>query len=133
MAVGLYISHAWGNHDDYYHRICEMIRKTGSQFNDRTLSTVRFHETDSEPEISREIRRRLDDTQVLLVIDTPVATRSEWMKFELEEAAKRNIPIVAIVPRDSERGSILVKGHATEYAAWRTDSIVAAIKSALNR
>ena len=131
MTVGIYISHAWGNHDDYYHRVCEMIRKTGSKFNDRTLSSVRFLETNSDTEIRREIRSRLDATNVLLVIDTPVASRSYWMDFEMKEATERSIPIVAIVPQDSERGSLLVRDRATEFASWRTDSIVEAIKAAL--
>lgn len=50
------------------------------------------------------------------------------MKWELDKAVEKGIPIIGVIPRGQERISSIVSNRAIETVHWNTESIVSAIR-----
>ncbi len=127
----VFISHCW-THDEYYERVRDML-KDAKYFRwlNKSIPQDMPIETISDQRLEREISERISDSDVVIMFDHPAASRRRWIDRELNVARYWSVPIVAVRPYDLERGSQLVNERAFCMAAWRTDSIVKAIRSAV--
>lgn len=50
------------------------------------------------------------------------------MKWELDKAVEKGMPIIGVIPRGQERISSIVSNRAIEIVHWNTESIVSAIR-----
>lgn len=50
------------------------------------------------------------------------------MKWELNKAIEKGVPIIGVIPRGQERISAIVNDRADEIVHWNTESIVSAIR-----
>ena len=78
--------------------------------------------------IRQRISERILASDVVLGIAGVYASYSEWMKWELNKAIEKGIPIIGVIPRGQERVSSVVRDSSTEIVHWNTESIVSAIR-----
>ncbi len=124
----VFISHSWSYHDD-------LIRLRNLLIN-RNYFHVDFLEasydvpinSDSASYIKQALKKKITDSDIVLVIAGVYATHSEWISWELETASRNNVPIVGVVPFGAERISTVVQEYADEIVRWNTESIVEAIR-----
>ena len=78
--------------------------------------------------IRKRISERIEASDVVLGIAGVYASYSEWMRWELDKAIEKGIPVIGVIPRGQERISAIVKNRAIEIVHWNTESIVSAIR-----
>lgn len=124
----VFISHSWSYHD--------ALINLRNLLNKRPCFNVEFQEasadvpinSESAPYVKRILRKRIEQSNVVLVIAGLYATRSEWMQFELEAATDFGIPIVCVVPFGQKKVSVVAKAYSSDIVRWNTESIVEAIR-----
>ena len=124
----VFISHSWSHVDDL--KFLRNLLQSRGYFN------VEFTEVPPMEAINSSnsyyIRQRLSEkiasSDVVLGIAGLYASFSEWMKWELDKAIEKEVPIIGVIPRGHERVSTVVSSRADEIVHWNTESIVAAIR-----
>jgi len=124
----VFISHSWSYHDD--------LLRLRNLLSTRGYFHVDFYEASYDTPINsinasyikQALKKKITDSDIVLVIAGVYATHSEWIGWELETAYKNNVPIVGVVPFGAERMSTVVKDYADEIVRWNTESIVEAIR-----
>lgn len=123
----VFISHSWGHIDDL-EQLRNLLESRG-YFN---VEFTEFPPTDSIDSINtyyirQRILERISASDVVLGIAGIYASYSDWMKWELNKAIEKGIPIIGVIPRGQERVSAVVKDRSSEIVRWNTESIVSAI------
>lgn len=78
--------------------------------------------------IRQRITERIQTSDIVLGIAGIYASYSDWMKWELDKAVEKGMPIIGVIPRGQERISSIVSNRAIEIVHWNTESIVSAIR-----
>lgn len=78
--------------------------------------------------IRQRITERIQTSDIVLGIAGIYASYSDWMKWELDKAVEKGIPIIGVIPRGQGRISSIVSNRAIETVHWNTESIVSAIR-----
>ena len=78
--------------------------------------------------IRQRISERIAASAIGLGIAGIYASYSDWMKWELDKAIEKGVPIIGVIPRGQERISAIVNDRADEIVHWNTESIVSAIR-----
>ncbi len=78
--------------------------------------------------IRQRISERIAASDIVLGIAGIYASYSDWMKWELDKAIEKGVPIIGVIPRGQERISAIVNDRADEIVHWNTESIVSAIR-----
>lgn len=78
--------------------------------------------------IRQRITERIQTSDIVLGIAGIYALHSDWMKWELDKAVEKEVPIIGVIPRGQERISSIVSNRAIEIVHWNTESIVSAIR-----
>ena len=78
--------------------------------------------------IRQRITERIQTSDIVLGIAGIYASHSDWMKWELDKAIEKRVPIIGVIPRGQERISSIVSNRAIEIVHWNTESIVSAIR-----
>ena len=123
-----FICHAWTYGDEYY-KLVEFL-DTAPNFSWQNVS-VPGHDpihSRSRSEIEYELRNRVREVDVFLVLAGMYAAHSDWMEFELEFPRRIGRPIIGVKPRGSERIPVAVQNAAHEIVGFRADSIVTAVR-----
>ena len=124
----IFISHSW-DHVDALKRLRKLLENRGS-------FKVEFTEASPEnpimsvknKDIRMELRHRIEQSDIVLGIAGMYASYSDWMKWELNRAIEKNVPIIGVVPWGQINISRVVLDRAEEIVRWNTESIVAAIR-----
>ena len=124
----VFISHSWSHVDD--------LRSLRNLLQSRGYFNVEFTEAPPTDSINSSnsyyVRQRLSEkiasSDVVLGIAGLYASFSEWMKWELDKAIEKKVPIIGVIPRGHEHVSTVVSSRADEIVHWNTESIVAAIR-----
>ena len=134
MAYRVFVSHVWRAQHEYYWGLIRLLANAKRfRFVDLSIPKLRPLEgayIDAKDEILSGLR----SADVVLVINTPVLTRSAAVQDELAEAKRCGIPIIAIKPPNRQgraRGSNLDTVVGAYQASWTTRSIVEAIRLAV--
>lgn len=103
----VFISHSWAHVND--------LKSLRNLLESRGYSSVEFTE-------------RIQTSDIVLGIAGIYASYSDWMKWELDKAVEKGIPIIGVIPRGQERISSIVSNRAIETVHWNTERIVSAIR-----
>ncbi len=119
----VFISHSHGQ-DQYYEGVrCFLKERLGKKFRDKSIDLSRR----VDDSWKRVAKTRIDTCDVVVVIDKPSATHSRAITFELEYAKKRQKPILAVTPREGDRGSRFVKRVTNDRCDWNSQHIADAV------
>lgn len=129
MAYKIFITHAFDDQDIYFALVNKL--NAANRFDWRNLSIQFDMRLDlSEDELREEIGRKIEACDVLLALTKPVATRREWLQWEIRLAKRLHKPVIGIGRRRSDRMSSFVRGQADAIVnSWRVEDIVAAIRT----
>lgn len=124
----IFISHSWQYTDtleslrrllnarSYFHATYEESTR------DKPINSV------NESYIKSRLSAKISSSNVVLALAGVYASHSSWMQWELDEAIKKGIPIIGVVPRAQERISKIVSDRAIMVVRWNTEGIVSAIR-----
>jgi hypothetical protein len=124
----IFISHSWSYPEDL-ENLRNLLRNRG-YFN------VEFEEASANEPINsanaayikQRLKRKIENSNIVLGIAGMYASYSEWMEWELDKAIELDVPIVGVIPHGQERISTTVSSRSKEDVRWNTESIVAAIR-----
>jgi len=128
----VFISHCW-EYDDDYHRLVKWFKEE-PLFKWRNLSVSEDRALPEDKRFEARLRKRLGDSDILLVIIGMEIAHRYWMKWEIKWARIRSIPIVGVMPNGAERIPRVVEEARCPIVGWRRDSVVGAVRDwALDR
>ena len=124
----IFISHSWSHVNDL--KSLRNLLESRGYFN---VEFTEFPPTDSINSmntyyIRQRISERIAASDIVLSIAGIYASYSDWMKWELDKAIEKGVPIIGVIPRGQERISAIVNDRADEIVHWNTESIVSAIR-----
>lgn len=131
-SYNLFISHSWG-YSDAYDGLVKLL-DAKPQFSYRNYSVPKddpIHTTGTDKDLYEAIKRKIQPTQVVVIMAGVYATHSKWINKEIDiaqNAFTTATPILAIQPWGAEKTSKVVKDAADRIVGWNTDSIVGAIR-----
>lgn len=126
--INVFISHSWEHVDD--------LKNLKSLLENRGYFNVEFKQVEPENRIDSEkssyikqvLKKKIEESNVVLGIAGMYASYSDWMDWELSTAADLEIKVVGVIPRGQERISQTVTKYSCENVRWYTESIVDAIR-----
>ena len=124
----IFISHSWSHVNDL--KSLRNLLESRGYFN---VEFTEFPPTDSINSmntyyIRQRISERIAASDIVLAIAGIYASYSDWMKWELDKAIDKGVPIIGVIPIGQERISAIVNDRADEIVHWNTESIVSAIR-----
>ena len=124
----VFISHSWDYSDDHDNLVA-LLEKRG-YFNVEFNEVSKGEPIDSSNilYIKQRLEEKIGSSDVVLGLAGVYASYSEWMKWELQTAKEKCIPVIAVIPRGQEKVSRKVTDIAITYVKWNTESIVEAIR-----
>lgn len=126
--INVFVSHSWDHVKD--------LRNLRKLLKDRGYFNVEFKEVPPDSPINsqnseyvkRVLRKRIEDSNVVLGIAGIYASYSDWMDWELSTAISKGKKVVGVIPWGQERISQTVTKYSIEDVRWNTESIVDAIR-----
>jgi hypothetical protein len=123
--VHFFASHSWTHshrRDGLHSVLCPWRRWI--DFQDYSISRLHPLNTDTDPELARELRDIIAGMDALLIMAGMYANNSAWMQFEIDMAFAFNVPIIPVLANGQVRVPRLPTRLATfEPVRWRGDSI----------
>lgn len=128
----VFISHCWEYNADYDRLVDWLDDEDLFKWKNRSVPEGKALPEDKKFE--SRLRKRLGDSDILLVIIGMEIAHRYWMRWEIKWARIRSIPIVGVMPNGTERIPKVVEEARCPIVGWRRDSVVGAIRDwALNR
>ena len=128
----LFISHSWSYHDQYSRLVSLLRERPYFVFSDYSVpKDDPIHNAPDTTALRAAIRAKMAPCGVVLVLAGVYATYSKWIEEEIKLARTDFVtpkPIIAVVPRGSEKTSVSAKARADRIVRWNADSIVDAIR-----
>ena len=123
----IFISHSWDN--DKHHKDLKDKLKEAGYLNVEFEEATKDKPIDSEDAkyIKQALKKKINNSNIVLGLAGMYAGHSEWMKWELDTALG-TIPIVGVIPWGQERISSVVSNRSKVNVKWNTKSIVDAIR-----
>lgn len=122
----VFISHCWEYNADYYRLVEWFNAEALFKWKDLSLPADRAIRQDKRFE--SRLRKRLGDSDVLLVIVGMEIAYRYWIKWEIKWARIRGIPIVGVMPNGRQRIPNAVEAARCPIVGWRRDSVIGAIR-----
>ena len=124
----VFISHSW----DYVDDLMNLRRLLNNRpYFNAIYEEIPPHEAINSANatyIKDRIRKRIEESDVVIGMAGMYGSYSEWMKWEIETAKSIGKPVIAVVPWGQERVSSIIAGRADRIVRWNTESIVSAIR-----
>ena len=124
----VFISHSW----DYVDDLMNLRRLLNNRpYFNAIYEEIPPHEAINSANatyIKDRIRKRIEESDVVIGMAGMYGSYSEWMKWEIETAKSIGKPVIAVVPWGQERVSSIKAGQADRIVRWNTESIVSAIR-----
>jgi hypothetical protein len=124
----VFISHCWEYSADYY-RLVDWLNNE-VRFKWRNLSVPEERALREDKTFESRLRKRLGDSDILLVIIGMEIAHRHWIQWEIKWARIRGIPIVGVMPNGGLRVPKAVEDSRCPIVGWRRDSVIAAIRKA---
>ncbi len=124
----IFISHSWDN--DKHHKDLKKLLNNRGYFNVEFEEATKDEPIDSENAtyIKQALKKKIENSNIILGLAGIYASHSEWMQWELEKAVSLGIPIIGVAPSGQERLSTVVTSKSVKDVRWNTESIVQAIR-----
>ena len=123
----VFISHCWEYNADYY----RLVRWLNGEplFKWKNLSVPEESAMREDKTFEKRLRKRLAETDILLVIVGMEIAHRYWMQWEIKWARIRGIPIVGVMPKGAQRIPQVVENARCPIVGWRRGSVVTAIRA----
>lgn len=131
MQYKLFISHSW-NYEKEYERLRDLLNEaehfTYKSFSPSKNNSFTLYSNNPKNDLKNRIKYEMDKTSVVLILADLHYNNSESIDMEIEVASILGKPIIAIIPRGSQKASLKVLRIASEVVHWDEKSIIEAIK-----
>ena len=122
----LYVIHGQGTQS---HDLVALLQAHPAfEFADLSIADGRLADGSRE-KIARVVRKRIGQADAVLALTTPAASRSAWIKFQLDAAKLSGARVIGVVPSEGAAGSPLVRTYASRIVGWDAGAIVGAVLS----
>jgi hypothetical protein len=132
----LFLSHSWG-HNDEYDGLVSLLDRAVLRFRWENLSITVGAPVLPNPALRRsyrsvlqEVEQRIRQADCVLVLAGMYGSFSPWIQSEIEAAQHNCKPIIGVEPNGQQRVPQEVRNAAREMVGWRSESVIAAIRSA---
>ena len=122
----VFISHCW-EYNAEYDRLVQWF-DAEPLFKWKNLSVPEDKALREDKRFESRLRKRLGDSDVLLVVIGMEIAQRHWMKWKIKWARIRSIPIVGVMPNGGQRVPKAVENAECQIVGWRRDSVVGAIR-----
>lgn len=122
----VFISHCWEYAADY-HTLVDWLENE-PLFDCKNLSVPEESAMREDTTFEKRLRRRLGDSDILLVIVGMEIAQRHWMKWEIKWAHIRGIPIVGVMPNGGQRVPQALDKIGCPIVRWRRDSVISAVR-----
>jgi hypothetical protein len=133
----LFLSHSWG-HNDEYDGLVSLLDRAVLRFRWENLSITVGAPVLPNPSLRRsyrsvlqEVEQRIRQADCVLVLAGMYGSFSPWIQSEIEAAQDNGKPIIGVEPNGQQRVPQEVRNAAREMVGWRSESVIAAIRSAV--
>lgn len=130
----LFISHAWRYGEDYT-RLINLLNgasyftyRNYSAPSERPLHNLDSSDVRTKAQIKDSINRKIAPVNCVLVVSGMYYYYRDWMQYELDVAAAKQKPIIAIKPFGNSSVPKSILDVSICNVNWSTDSIVSAIR-----
>ena len=124
----VFISHSW----DYVDDLMNLRRLLNNRpYFNAIYEEIPPHEAINSANatyIKYRIRKRIEESDVVIGMAGMYGSYSEWMNWEIETAKSMGKPVIAVIPWGQERVAKTMAGQADRIVRWNTESIVSAIR-----
>ena len=124
----IFISHCWDYNDSLINLKNLLNKEDGLVASYEEVTVDAPINSEDEKYIKRVLKARISASDVFIVVAGMYTAHSDWMKWELDKAIEKGVPIIGVIPRGQERISAIVNDRADEIVHWNTESIVSAIR-----
>ena len=126
----LFISHSWAYGDAYEKLVKFFDEYPNFKWIDYSVPKDNpIHNAPTSRQLYDAIKAQVAPVNCVIILAGVYSTYSEWINKEIEISKKvYNKPVVAVQPWGAERTSKIVRENADEVVAWRSSSIVDAIR-----
>lgn len=121
----VFISHAW-DYADEYHRMVNLLNGVPN-LKWENLS-VPEHAPVSSDDTEYELRNKMREAHVFVLLGGMYVAHSEWIEFEVNFARRIGRPIIGVQPWGSQRVPQVLQNAAREIVGWNGASVVSAIR-----
>ena len=129
--IHVFISHAWnytGNYDTLADWIFGQKWSVGqASLNFRDFSVPRndpIHDAHDVDALKEAIYSQIGRSHVIAIPTGMYATRSTWIRREIDGAKNYEKPFLAVTPWAQEKASSIVKATANRAVGWNKKSVV---------
>lgn len=128
----IFISHSWA-YGDAYDRLTDLL-DADRNFSYKDYSVPKddpIHTSGTDKELYEAIKRKIQLTQVVVIMAGVYATHSKWIKKEIQiaqAAFTTRTPILAVQPWGAEKTSQTVKVAADKLVGWNAKSVIEGIR-----
>ena len=130
----VFISHIHED-DEGLKKLKDLVAKSGLSLRDGSINSTNPNDAKSPDYIKAEVLApQIQWASTLVVYITPDTKNSEWVNWEIEQAAKQGKRIVGVYAHggtDAEKPEALEK-YGSAIVAWNNESIVDAIEGKNN-
>jgi hypothetical protein len=88
----IFISYSWAD-APATHELHRRLTLSGCE------TWIDFERLDLQSDIRSQLARAVQDSRVVVLMDTPSAQASAWTRFEVDCAEKARIPVTRILPQ----------------------------------
>ena len=122
--VHFFASHSWthGHRREGLHTILRPWAR-GLDFQDYSISRAHPLNTDTDPELARELRDIIRCMDALLIMAGMYANNRPWMQFEIDMAFAFNVPIVRLANGQERVPRLPTRSATCQPVRWRGNSI----------
>lgn len=121
----VFISHCW-EYDDYYTLVDWLENEP--LFDCKNLSVPEESALSDDQALEKRLRKRIGDSDILLVIIGMEIAHRYWMKWEIKWAHIRGIPIVGVMSNGGQRVPQALDRTGCPIVRWRRDSVISAVR-----
>lgn len=127
----VFVSHVHAD-DDRIGEMKTLLGRKGFTMRDYSITNDKPNHAKNEDYIKNQILApQINACSTMVVIITPKTAESSWVQWEIEYAAKNDIPIVGVYAH-GDNGCELPQGledYAKTIVGWNSDKIIEAIES----
>jgi len=126
----VFISHSW-DYAEQYQRVKEWLNESNISVKDYSIPVEKRIDVSSKLELKARISARIQAASLVIVFAGMYVNYSEWIDYEISEAATHNKKILAVIPWGHERIPAMVQLYATTTVHWQKGSVIQGVKALL--
>ena len=125
----IFICHAFDNQQIYSQLVVKLNDAKWFEWADQSVPMHTQLRGMSDEELKEVLGKKIEASDVMLVLTLPVATRRKWIQWEIMCAKWHGRPVIGVARRTNDDVSKFVREMADELVlTWRQDHITKAIR-----